>query len=257
MSMLRSSLRSRFLGKRLTLRGSTSIPKQVETSWQRNMKPYLSYAKERVVPYIKGRLQFLQTEMVKQRFIEVKLPGITARGKTKRVFYTLSNLAGHGSFLLLAVSYLEKDFLHLRLFAATGMSLSIIFQYYREKPLWIPIRWNLLFIMINATMTALLLKEQSDADHMSKDERELFSTFFQRRGMLSLRFRRVIIMDLCLFALLLIVYGTMPTHHLYNDLTLYFLLSFYSIPFSLLYFTLLYFTLLYFTFVLYPRNEAC
>jgi hypothetical protein len=182
MSTLRSSLRSSFLAKRLILRVSTSIPKQVENSWQRNLKPFLDYKNECVVPYIKGRLQFLQTEMVKQRFIEVKLPGIIARAKKRRIFYTLSNLAGHGSFLLLAVSYLEKDFLHLRLFAATGMSLSIIFQYYREKPLWIPIRWNLLFIMINATMIALLLKEESDADHMSKDEKELFKNFFQRRG---------------------------------------------------------------------------
>jgi CRP-like cAMP-binding protein len=192
MSTLRSSLRSRFLAKRLILRVSTSIPKQVESSWQRNLKPYIDYKNERLVPYIKGRLQFLQAEMVKQRFIEVKLPGITARAKTRRIFYTLSNLAGHGSFLLLAVSYLEKDFLHLRLFAATGMSLSIIFQYYREKPLWIPIRWNLLFIMINATMIALLLKEESDADHMSKDEKELFKNFFQRRGILSIRLRTAV-----------------------------------------------------------------
>lgn len=183
MPMLRTSLHGRFLGKRLILRGSTSIPKQVESSWQLKLKPYLAYTNERIVPFLKGRLQFLQTEMVKQRFIEITVPGMTsARTKTRRIFYTLSNLAGHGSFLLLALSYLEKDFLHLRLFAATGMSLSIIFQYYREKPLWIPIRWNLLFIIINATMTGLLLKEEADADHMSKDEKELFSTFFQRRG---------------------------------------------------------------------------
>lgn len=198
MSMLRYSLRSRFPGKRLTLRGSTSIPNQFETPLQQNLKPYLTYMKECVVPYVKGRLQFLQTEMVKQRFIEVKLPGITARAKKRMIFYTLSNLAGHGSFLLLAVSYLEKDFLHLRLFAATGMSLSIIFQYYREKPLWIPIRWNLLFIMINATMIALLLKEESDADHMSKDEKELFKTFFQRRGIEQYRLISLSFLHFCL-----------------------------------------------------------
>ena len=96
---------------------------------------------------------------------------------------SLSNLAGHGSFLLLALSYCENDLLQLRLFAASGMTLSIIFQYYRAIPLWIPIRWNFLFLMINTTMIGWLVKETMDADNMSKDEKELYRTVFERRGM--------------------------------------------------------------------------
>ena len=102
-------------------------------------------------------------------------------------------MAGHGSFFFLALSYLENDFLNLRLFALsgqissviififititsiiifflslywnlyvlclyTGISLSIIFQYYRERPLWIPIKWNALFLLINTVMAMFILK---------------------------------------------------------------------------------------------------
>ena len=73
--------------------------------------------------------------------------------------YKLSNVAGHGAFVFLAVSYLDSDFLQLRLYAMSGISLSIIFQYYRDKPVWIPIRWNVLFLLINVAMIALLLRD--------------------------------------------------------------------------------------------------
>jgi hypothetical protein len=47
-----------------------------------------------------------------------------------------SNVVGHGSFIMLAISYLESDFLNLRAYAINGIMLSILFQYYREIPLW-------------------------------------------------------------------------------------------------------------------------
>ena len=101
----------------------------------------------------------------------------------KRVIHlSISEMAGHGSFFFLALSYLENDFLNLRLYALsgkipsaifiqtlchnckfvprtfTGISLSIIFQYYRERPLWIPIKWNALFLLINTVMAMFILK---------------------------------------------------------------------------------------------------
>jgi hypothetical protein len=144
-----------------------------------------TYAK--VAASTKSRIDTLQVEMVKKRYIDFSIlrsaSSTGAAAESHKISYTWSNLAGHSSFLLLALSYLEKDFLQLRIFAASGMSLSIIFQYYREKPLWIPIRWNFLFILINASMIALLLKETADADsNMSRDEKELYHTFFESRG---------------------------------------------------------------------------
>lgn len=97
--------------------------------------------------------------------------------------YSFSDLAGHGSFLFLALSYLENDFLHLRLYAFSGICLSIIFQYYREKPLWIPIRWNSIFLLINAVMILLLLKEEDDARNIPDEQKLLYKNVFEQRGM--------------------------------------------------------------------------
>ena len=185
--MRKSHLQPRmiFLGK-VSFRGTAG-------STIGSMQPILMRAKlfiastyAKVAASTKSRIDILQVEMVKKRYIDFSiLRSASSNGaaESQRISYTWSNLAGHSSFLLLALSYLEKDFLQLRIFAASGMSLSIIFQYYREKPLWIPIRWNFLFILINASMIALLLKETADADsNMSRDEKELYHTFFESRG---------------------------------------------------------------------------
>ena len=99
--------------------------------------------------------------------------------------FTLSNVAGHGSFLFLMASYLETDFLNLRMYALSGISLSLIFQYYREKPLWIPLQWNFLFLLINAVMISFLLKESNDAEDMMKNEEQkhLYDSTFKIYGM--------------------------------------------------------------------------
>jgi len=61
-----------------------------------------------------------------------------------------------------------------------GISLSIIFQYYREKPLWIPIKWNGLFMLINAMMILLLLKVEN---HLSSNCRYYIYLNVRTRGM--------------------------------------------------------------------------
>ena len=161
------------------------LPRKSSQAWEIASKivaiPWLQKTSQR----LRGSMDFLSMEMVKPRTISFRNPYLRSADHSAvrwNFSYTFSNLAGHGSFLLLALSYLEKDFLHLRLFAASGMSLSIIFQYYREKPLWIPIRWNILFLLINTSMVAALLMERAEADHMSPDEKVLYTTFFERRG---------------------------------------------------------------------------
>jgi hypothetical protein len=97
--------------------------------------------------------------------------------------FSWSDVAGHGSFVFLALSYLESDFLSLRCYALSGITLSLLFQYYREIPLWIPIRWNAFFLLINSVMIALLLKEQNDAYNLTDDELHLYSTVFKKKNM--------------------------------------------------------------------------
>jgi CRP-like cAMP-binding protein len=97
--------------------------------------------------------------------------------------YSFSDLCGHGAFLMLGLSYLETEIFNLRLFAASGITLSIIFQYYRENPLWIPIRWNTMFLFINGVMIAHILKEEHDVQNIPQEQMQLYNTIFKNRGM--------------------------------------------------------------------------
>jgi hypothetical protein len=60
----------------------------------------------------------IRESVIKQRIIIYKLP--KRIGKIV-IPYTFSNIAGHGSFLLLAISYLEADLFMLRVYALSGI----------------------------------------------------------------------------------------------------------------------------------------
>lgn len=130
--------------------------------------------------FAQKQMHSLDATMVSQSKISFQLPFKSTKNE-----YTLSlsDLAGHASFIMLAVSYLETDFFLLRMFAASGVSLSIIFQYYREKPLWIPIRWNALFLLINIVMIGLLWKKEHEAHTIPSETKHLFESTFMKKGM--------------------------------------------------------------------------
>lgn len=132
---------------------------------------------DRLKAYIKREASILQSTMTTQT---PSLPILSVR--TSKNTMSLSDFAGHTSFVLLMFSYLETDFFQLRVFATGGYALSIIFQYYREKPLWIPIRWNTLFLLINVFMIGLLLKEEHDANNIPAEKKALYDGF-ARKGM--------------------------------------------------------------------------
>jgi CRP-like cAMP-binding protein len=139
----------------------------------------------------KQRVAFLPIPRFLRKYIKSHYHKETL-GNLVPVSYTISNLAGHGSFLVLALGYLESDLLNLRLFAFSGICLSVVFQYYREKPLWIPIRWNTLFLLINAVMITYLLKEKNDALNIDDEQLLLYKNVFERRGMNSVDFHHLI-----------------------------------------------------------------
>lgn len=128
---------------------------------------------------VQKKLLLFKSFMVSRRRVVISIP-FTRRSHV--VVINLSDLAGHCSFLFLSLSYLESDFMNLRLYALSGITLSIIFQYYREKPLWIPIRWNTLFLTINCMMILYLLKDFNDADNITDEQKEIYN-MFQRKGM--------------------------------------------------------------------------
>lgn len=125
----------------------------------------------------------LKGNMQRERVVLINLPRFTSSSMPLRIRYSYSNLAGHGSFVLLAISYMESDFLSLRLCALSAISLSIAFQYYREKPLWIPIRWNFLFLLINGIMVGKLLSDESTAERIPTQQKSLYASVFKNKGM--------------------------------------------------------------------------
>lgn len=73
---------------------------------------------------------------------------ITPQQKT----FNYSELFGHASFVLVAASYATDDFLYLRIMAVAGSSAMLVFTYFHPhgRVLWLPFKWNALFIGINA-----------------------------------------------------------------------------------------------------------
>lgn len=70
----------------------------------------------------------------------------------KKQTITLSECFGHSSFILVAASYATDDWLMLRSIAVVGSSAMLVFTYFHPhgRVLWLPFKWNLLFIAINS-----------------------------------------------------------------------------------------------------------
>jgi hypothetical protein len=128
-------------------------------------------------------LDTVEAFLIKPRLVKI--------GKLKLRPFTLSEFCGHGSFLCLAMGYLTSDLLQLRIFAFSGISLSVVFQYYRPQPLWIPIKWNALFLLINGMMIAILLKDEYEATNLSEDHKLLYQSVFASKGMKAVDFMKL------------------------------------------------------------------
>lgn len=112
----------------------------------------------------------LRGQMVKTRPAPFGLP----------LTYTYGTLCGHASFLFLGCAYLESDLLRLRVMAMGGIACSILFQYYRTVVLWLPLRWNLLFLGINSFMVVVIMAETSET--IPDEWAALYNGVFKTRG---------------------------------------------------------------------------
>ena len=84
---------------------------------------------------------------------------------------TLSELCGHGSFILVAMSYAVDDFLHLRIIAVAGSAVMLCFTYFHPhgRVLWLPFKWNALFIAINSYRIGKVMLDRYYAEKLSPD----------------------------------------------------------------------------------------
>jgi CRP-like cAMP-binding protein/uncharacterized membrane protein (Fun14 family) len=132
---------------------------------------------------VKKRVVLVYLPSFLRRYIRKKKPDVEIIQDSFPFNYTLSKFFGLGSLICFAIGYFEEDMLRLRIYTFTGVVLSLVFHYYREQPMWIPIGWNTLFLLTNAAMIGYLLKEKNDCSHMSDEETELFRNVFHKRGM--------------------------------------------------------------------------
>ena len=85
--------------------------------------------------------------------------------------FTFSELFGHSSFILVAASYATDDFLHLRIMAVLGAGSMLFFTYFHPhgRVLWLPLKWNALFIAINSYRIASVMWNRYMADRMKPE----------------------------------------------------------------------------------------
>lgn len=93
---------------------------------------------------------------------------------------TLSEGFGHASFIIIAAAYYSEDFFVLRLTAVAGSTAMLIFTYFHPhgRILWLPFRWNLLFIAINAYRIGNVYYHKFLAAGLSDDLKQIFDDHF-------------------------------------------------------------------------------
>lgn len=85
----------------------------------------------------------------------------------------------HAASILTVIAYLVKDILWLRVLTVFACIFGIAFNYFAPAtPLWAPIGWNIVFLLINVVQIALIVRERSSVS-FSEEEQELYETMFQ------------------------------------------------------------------------------
>lgn len=85
---------------------------------------------------------------------------------------------GHAAFALSGLSFLVTDMLWLRAIASLSCLLAIGFNWFHPvgKTLWLPVYWNVAYIVVNAVYIAQILKER--AVSLSALERQIYREHF-------------------------------------------------------------------------------
>jgi hypothetical protein len=80
----------------------------------------------------------------------------------------------HVAAVFTLLCYLFRDQIKLRIFAAIGDALLVAYYYFGlEQPLWNPLIWSVLNVLINVFMIAVILRDQREHE-MTDEELTLF-----------------------------------------------------------------------------------
>jgi CRP-like cAMP-binding protein len=91
--------------------------------------------------------------------------------------FSLSNLPGHVSYLLIAISYWLTDIFWLRVVAVVGLSLEILYFWLSGGDLRTGMGWDLIFIAINVYQLYRLVKDRLSL-RLPEADRDLLRSVF-------------------------------------------------------------------------------
>jgi CRP-like cAMP-binding protein len=84
----------------------------------------------------------------------------------------------HGANVLYAASYSVRKILWLRVISVLAGISMIIYFYFQREPLWVPLYWSLVFVILNAVHTVILIYERRPLN-FSLEEQKLFQMVFR------------------------------------------------------------------------------
>ena len=91
----------------------------------------------------------------------------------------IATVAGHLAFGLIAFSFLVKDILWLRVVSILASAFSVLYNWIIPiEPMWLPIGWNFVFIVLNLYHIAVIIYEKRPIKMEPKDK-ELYETLFR------------------------------------------------------------------------------
>lgn len=98
----------------------------------------------------------------------------------KHYSITLSECAGHSSFILVAISYAVDDFLQLRIMAVLGSTSMLFFAWFHPhgRILRLPFQWNCLFIAINSYRIGKVYLDRYLSEQLSDEMRQTRAKHF-------------------------------------------------------------------------------
>ena len=89
-------------------------------------------------------------------------------------------VAGNLAFGLIAFSFLVKDIFWLRIVSIVASLFSVFYNWVIPvEPMWIPIGWNFVFVLLNLYHIAVIIYEKRPVNMAPKDK-ELYETMFTK-----------------------------------------------------------------------------
>jgi CRP-like cAMP-binding protein len=97
--------------------------------------------------------------------------------ETLSSYFAISDIPGHVSYLIIAISYCLSNIYWLRVAAVVGLALEIMYFLLTSSALYAGIAWDLIFIAINAFHLVLLTRDRFSI-RLAADEHSLIKGAF-------------------------------------------------------------------------------